>query len=346
MSQRDLIAQLREARPTAPEELRERVRLVAAQAPPPHRRVTWKRAALVLVPAAAAVVAAVVAIPRGGERATVTTARAQGGVTLEKHLAPAHTAGTPSAPATAAGKHYLAGEAARNRVDALGAPAIPAPAGRTLRYETYLELRLRNAAAVSDATKRAVRIATSLGGYPAYVSVNARGAQGDAEIRLRIPRPHVQQAISRLSQLGTITGENVSIQDLQAGINETDRTIARLQKQLAELRAQTQTDDITRKIAAITRQIEGLQRAEANTVRQAHYATVELQLTTHKPAKTHPKHHGHGPLHGLGVAFRWIAIGLVYALALGAPLLAVLGLAWLAARTVRRRREDALLSRP
>ena len=87
MSQRDLIAQLREARPTAPEELRERVRLlVAAQAPPPHRRLTWKRAALVLVPAIAAVVAAVVAIPRGGERATVTTVRGHASVTDRKSV--------------------------------------------------------------------------------------------------------------------------------------------------------------------------------------------------------------------------------------------------------------------
>jgi hypothetical protein len=50
-------------------------------------------------------------------------------------------------------------------------------------------------------------------------------------------------------------------------------------------------------------------------------------------------------LHGLGVAFRWIGIGAVYAFALGTPLVVVLALLWLALRTVRRRREDALLSR-
>ena len=52
---------------------------------------------------------------------------------------------------------------------------------------------------------------------------------------------------------------------------------------------------------------------------------------------------GPGPLHGLGVAFHWIWIGAVYALALGGPLLLLLGLAWLAARAVRRHRENALL---
>ena len=67
MSQPELIAVLREARPVAPPELRERVRLIAAEAAvPPRRRVTWRRAAVVLVPVAAAIVAAVVLLPRGG----------------------------------------------------------------------------------------------------------------------------------------------------------------------------------------------------------------------------------------------------------------------------------------
>jgi hypothetical protein len=36
----------------------------------------------------------------------------------------------------------------------------------------------------------------------------------------------------------------------------------------------------------------------------------------------------------------------VYALAIGGPVLVLLGLLWLAARLLRRRRVDALLSRP
>ena len=79
-------------------------------------------------------------------------------------------------------------------------------------------------------------------------------------------------------------------------------------------------------------------------MRAAHYATVQLHLET-KPV-VQPVKHGHGPLHGLGVAFHWIWIGAVYALALGTPLLLLLGLSWLAARVIRRRRVDALLSRP
>ena len=62
MSQPDLARVLRDARPVAPPELRERVRLVAARATPPRRRlVTWRRAVLVAVPVAIAVVAGVLA---------------------------------------------------------------------------------------------------------------------------------------------------------------------------------------------------------------------------------------------------------------------------------------------
>jgi hypothetical protein len=72
---------------------------------------------------------------------------------------------------------------------------------------------------------------------------------------------------------------------------------------------------------------------------------VTLQLSSPAPRKAPVVHHDHGPLHGLGVAFRWLGIGAAYALALGLPFV-LLGLAvWLVARIVRRRREDALLSR-
>ena len=53
MSQRDVLAELQTARVTAPPELRERIRLVAATADPkPPRRFTWRRALVVAVPEA------------------------------------------------------------------------------------------------------------------------------------------------------------------------------------------------------------------------------------------------------------------------------------------------------
>jgi len=58
-----------------------------------------------------------------------------------------------------------------------------------------------------------------------------------------------------------------------------------------------------------------------------------------------PRNQGHGPLHGVVVALTWLGIGAVYALAIGTPIAVLALLVWFAARIIRRRREDALLSR-
>jgi hypothetical protein len=226
-------------------------------------------------------------------------------------------------------------------------PAIVAPNPRRVqRYNATLTLRVRNTAAVSSASKRAVAIAHSLGGYELRVNVDAARSSGAASLVLRVPRTHVQEAVRRLTTLGTIVQENVQVQDLQGAVDATGRKIARLQHRLALLRAQPQDTKTEQQIAALTAQVERLQRSRAATIRGARYATVDVQLEAPpKPAAVAP-HHGHGPLHGLGVAFRWIAIGAVYAVAIGGTFAVVLLLVWLAARAVRRRREDALLSRP
>jgi uncharacterized protein DUF4349 len=287
MSQRDVLAELRTARVEAPAELRTRVRLIAAQAPPP-RRVTRRRLVLAL-PALAAVAAVAVAV--------VVSTR-------------------PSAPRVVHGAVF--------RAAAQPAPgvAIAPPPGRVVRYGVSLRLRV---AAVSDAVKRALHVTATLGGYPVSVHVTTRPHAGAAQLVLRVPRAHVQQAITRLSALGTIVGEQVDLQDLQAGLNATDRTIARLQRELAQLRAQPQTDAVKRQIAALTARVVALQRREAATRRAAHYATVRLAL-----ASGTAKHH----THYVRDALPW----------LGGFLVAVLlVIAW---RVARRLREDALLRRP
>jgi hypothetical protein len=212
--------------------------------------------------------------------------------------------------------------------------AVPPPSSTRLQdYDATLTLRVRDAEALSDATKRAVRIVGGLGGFPASVSVH--GSTGT--LKLRVPVTKVQTAVERLSGLGTIVGESVSIRDVQAGVNATDRTIARLQRDLRRLRAAGAPQ---KRIDALVTRIERLQRARANAVRQAKLATVELHLTTKRPAPGPPDH---GPLHGALVALRWLGIGALYALVVGGPVLAVAALAWLAWRVARRRSTERLL---
>jgi Domain of unknown function (DUF4349) len=320
MSQRDLVAELRGSRVAAPADVRARVRQIAAGAPArPRNRFTWKQALVVALPAAAAIAAAVVVTRPSDERsATPTVAEA----TADR----AAVRAAKSVPFAGAGGATIA--------------PLPTP-NRAQRYSAYLALRVATPDGVSDAVKRALRITSSLGGHPTSVHAGSEARSASADLTLRVPRTHVQEAIARLSTLGTITSESVDVQDLQPGLDATDRRIAKLQAQLAELRRAEQTDAIRARIVALTTQVQRLQRAKAATMRVARFATVELHLQT--PPKAAPAARGDGPLHGLGVAFRWLGIGAVYALALGAPLVALVGLCWFAARLVRRRRENALL---
>lgn len=330
MSQRDLTAELRGARIAAPSELRERVRLIAAADTTPTRRFTWRRALVVALPVAAAVAASIVFTRPGEHQAggTVTTMQVGHGEVRGALPQAGKALGAPTASDAAGSAAKLAVPSAPNRVQVYGA---------------YLALRLSSATAVSDGVKSALRIASSLGGYPASVHASSEAKVASADLVLKIPRAHVQEAITRLSALGTITGEQVDIQDKQAALNATDRKIARLQKQLSELRAQTPTTTTAKRIAALEAQISRLQRDEAATRRTAHYATVQLHLTSAKAVVPHKQ--GHGPLHGVVVALTWLGIGAVYALAIGTPLVVLALLVWLAVRVIRRRREDALLSR-
>jgi len=319
MSQRDLVAELRASRITSPDQVRERVRLIAAADTRPPRRFTARRALVIALPVAAALAAAIV----------FTQPRHQAQEQRVAH-------GEVAAPATALQAQTDSGAAKL-------APITPAPpAGRVVNYDAFLSLRVPTSNEISNAVKRALHVAASLGGYPTSVHAETKAKRGTADLTLKIPRQHVQEAVTRLSALGTITAEQVDLQDLQAGINATNREIARLQKQLAALRAEPQTPLTERKIAALTARIASLQRGTADTRRTAHYATVNLHLATPSTA-AHATHHG--PLHGLGVALRWIGIAAVYVLALGLPALLLVAVGWLAVRTIRRRRENALLSR-
>jgi hypothetical protein len=315
MSQPDLARALRSARPLAPAELRERVHLVVAQASPPPRRAVGWRLALVATVVVGAAVAAGVLLTRPSHHVAESPPLAFARASAQDTLGAGSSKALPLAPSTK----------------------------RVQRVTASLTLRVPTTAAVSSAARHAVAIATALGGFASHTSVNAAGKRGYADITLRIPKTHVQEAVRRLSALGRVTNENVDIHDLTTGLNATDRKIASLQRTLAALRAEQQTTLVQRRILQVTAQIQKLQRGESSTRIQAHDATVELTLNT-PPAPT-PKHHHSGPLHDLGTAFRWIGIGLVYGLAIGAPFAALAGLIWLGVRRLRRRREDQLLSR-
>jgi Domain of unknown function (DUF4349) len=335
VSRPDLIDRLRAARPLAPQEVRELVRQIAAQAEPPkprrQRRLNWKPALALAVLVAVAVGAAVVLRPthKGTPRA---------GEYLPTNPTPQTT--TSSAPPV-----FASGSAASTaRKAGHGAAAIPVPSpNRVQRITTSLELRVASSGDVSNGAKRAVAITHALGGYPSSLNVSAAGRTGYADLTLRIPKQRLQTAVTRLSALGTVIGENVRIHDLQNQVDATARKIARLEARVKAWQEQFQTDVTQKHIAALTDQIGKLRRGRTATIHSAGYASLSLQLTT-RPAPAPAAKPGHGPLHNLGVAFRWLGIGALYAVALAAPFVLIGGLVWLVARAVRRHRENELLS--
>jgi hypothetical protein len=325
MSQRDLAAELRAARLTAPAEVRERVRRIAAADDTVRpRRFTWRRALVVALPAAAAIAAAVVLTHPSSQPTAV-----------HGEIAPAPQA----ADRARSTLQKSSGGAGAARLAPLSAP------NRVQQVEATLSLRVPSADGVSSAMQRALRIARSYGGYPVYVDAGSQQKRASADLTLKVPRTHLREAMTRLSALGTITAEHLDVQDLTAGINESDRAIARLQRALAGLRAQEQTVAVKRRIAQLTATVARLQRQRAATIRNAHFATVSVHLATPEQVLTHHKVQ-HGPLHFLGTALMWLGIGAVYVIVLGTPVVLVALLVWLGVRTVRRRREDALLSQP
>src|SRR4051794_10008723 len=255
MSQLDLIAEIRASRPTAPAELRARVRELAATRPAPRRRLTWRRALVVVVPVAAAAALAATFLPRRHDRTTAIDAPyAQDTSGRLQTLTPSatHAATPPIAKATSGAER-------------LAPTAPPTSRTRAQRYSATLTVRLPTASAVSAATTRALRIAAALGGYPQTVRVDAAQKDASAYIVVKVPRNRVQDAVRRLGALGTIVGENVAIQDLQAGVDTAGRKIARLQAKLNVLRAAPPTAESAKQVAALKTQLERLRLARAAT---------------------------------------------------------------------------------
>jgi Domain of unknown function (DUF4349) len=294
---------LREARPIAPAALRERVLALATEPAAGRRSVPLRRLTFAL--AAAALVGIAVA------GAIVGLTRSPGGPSRPQPLAAEAVRG--STPADSA-KTFQGGAGGR------AAPASPATfPPSTTRFQDYrasLQLQVEDAAALSDRTKRAMRIARRLGGFVSSVSFGTGGESGSASLVLRIPTPKVPVAVEQLSELGRIVGQNVSIVDVQRRI---DALRARVERSAGEARAAAQRE---------------LQRQ----LRQARLSSVALSLQTPPPVAAKPHHESR--LHRTLRIEGEIAL---YGLVIGGPIAVLLALLWLGWRTARRVAERRLL---
>ena len=328
MQSPDLTLELRAAKPVASTDLRERVRAVAARQAPARRHFLLpppRRLALIAVPAAIAVAvsgALVHGLATSGRETPKTAARtttaADGGSVGAIERAPSVTVLSPGATP---------------RV--LGAPTTP---GRLQQYGASLRIQVNDRDALSDATKRATRVARLLGGYVGAVQYSApRHGRGSAFLVVRVPIDRVQDALEEYSALGTLIAQKVRITDVTKAVTEQAKEIARLKLAIARLEGGGVTAAERLRLGALKERLEYLTKRRAATVRRAELARIALTLVTK------PKHAAAAPgrfertMSDAGDVLLREAEILLYALIVAGPLL-LLGAGIIAAGRVRDRR--------
>ena len=236
----DLIHELRASRPSAPLELRARVASSVDGRPPERRRMGFglpvRRVALVAVPATLALAFASAGV-LGLARSDVSSTEA---LQRQESLAADSTAGKTGelAPSTMADPPIQSN--------------IGPTADRAQRVSATLTVEVSDADAVSRAAQDALDLTRTLGGYVVSSSV-ATGEEGSASITVRVPVGKVQDAITGLSGLGRIVSQQVTIDDLQATLDQLERREATVRSQIARIRARLQTESLDAQTEAVLR---------------------------------------------------------------------------------------------
>lgn len=327
----DLVTALRAETPAAPHRLHERVAAVTAT-PPPSRRFTTRRILSFAVPVAAGLsLAAALAV---GLNTAIEPSRSGDETAEAFKAAPSQTVTESPAGETADRAQALPGERMENRLTA------PGPAQRRAQdYRASLTLLVDGTDELSATTQRALRTARRLGGY--VVSVNystPEPGDGTAAVRLRIPVSRVQAAIVELSAMGRILAQDTQVSDLQQGLDELTRLIRDLERRAARATGSER--------AQLLAQIATLRKQRVQINRQAAYATVNLDLTTHEPkaSAVTPGRLDRALDDAVGILLVELAIA-AYALIVASPFI-LLGLAaFFGNRAYRRRADQRLLER-
>jgi hypothetical protein len=338
----DLIHELRTSRPSAPLELRARVREIAAEQPARAPWANWRfpvrRGMLVAVPAAAALAFASAGV-LGLARSDVSSTEA---LRQQESLA-ADSAGKTTAEAQAAPS---------TATDPRNQSTVGPAADRAQRVSATLTVEVSDSDAVSRAAQDVLDLTRSLGGYVVSSSV-ATGEEGSASLTVRVPVGKVQEAITGLSGLGRIVSQQVTIDDLQATLDELEKREAAVRSQIARTRARLQTETLDAQTEAVLRarlqtlrgELTELRTGITSTEAEARMSTIQLTVVTPGAfgAVAPPSRIDRAIDEALNV-LAWegvIALALVIVFA---PFALVAFAAWLGRRLYRRHEEERLLA--
>jgi Domain of unknown function (DUF4349) len=331
-----LIRQLRAAATPAPPIVRERVRTLRE---PERRHWSWKPA-LVALSIAAALAAGVFGLSRSGSDEGASSAEGGGAEALTTPFA------TQDSRRDARALAPPVSESEAAQLD-----ATDSAAGRAQEWDVALELRVRDNDRLSEASADAIRTTRELGGFVVSSNVSTRAQNGEARLVLRVPSRRIQDAIARLSELGTITAQSVQIQDRQDELDRLRRRIDELRVQRAEVNLRLQTEQLTPperlrlelQRQRLTGRLNSLTATRNGVAREVAMAEVSLTVRTGKSSSVPTE----GRLEGAaGEALHVLAVAgaaAIFVLIVISPLL-LIGLAvWLGRRALRRREHERLL---
>ena len=344
-----LASELRAAKPSVPERLRQRVEVLARVEPQEREqrfrsRIMWGRSAkrLIVVCAVVAVAVPLVAAGVQGLHDSLKTKPVEQFAGRSPSLGPVET--TQGSTDSSAGVPYSAQKRLGN--------ALAPRATRLQQYDAALRLRVKNVNALSDATKRAMSITRRLGGYVAAVRYSTKaGQRGGANLVVRIPSTKVTTAVERFSALGTITRQRVSILDVQRRADAQTKSIAFLERDLQRIErliasgglSSDRRTQLGHEAAADKLALKTVRQGHKELLRRAQLAKVELVLATSDGSATAGRFKR--TLDDAGSALVRELELLFYALIVAGPLLVLGGIAIAVGRAQRRRADRRLLER-
>jgi Domain of unknown function (DUF4349) len=349
-----LVRELRADAPAAPTSLRARVRELGEQPARRRRALPRRRTALALafVLLAVAGVGAGLAL-RGGEapveQSLVGKLTAEGTATVEAEE-------ELMAPLMAPRSQPLTDDGAKRTTLSTGdAAAAPLPArGRATDVDLWMEIRLADADELSGAANEAMGITRELGGWVAASDIDTQGSEGTAELALRVPVGKLEDAMVRLGELGTVTGQQIETVDLQAGIDRRADRIERLEHVVRILELQLESGTLTPeeelrirlRIERHRNEIRDLRRATLADRHEAATSELTLALHTRAAVASQKDEGGVGGMARDALEFLGAAGAVaLFVLIVMSPVVLLLVLLWLAFRARSRRIESRLLER-
>jgi hypothetical protein len=339
----ELVRELRAIPSAAPEGVRERVRALGEPAPRwSFPRLPWRRSLLVLAPVCVlgVLVAAVVhgvlnSAPKQQVQSLESGARhGVAGSSGQKVFGPATDATVPQV---------------------LRSTLVPPTSGRHQDYDAWMRIRVKDLDALTQQTNEAMQVVRSYGGYVASVNQSTTaGAPGEADLVLRVPVAHVEDALVRLAGLGTVLDRRLSIVDLEQTLRQQRQRILRLRLFIARATEELQQSlpaDVRLRLQFALEQAKAslsqVTRANAGTLRQAALSRISLTLTT-EHAATAVKKGGAGRFHravsNAGSFLAGAGAVVLFLLIVLSPVIVLVALGLLGLRAYRRREERRLLA--